>query len=32
MKYVTRYDINSNAWITGYYKGFRFYVVSKSAA
>ena len=32
MKYVTRYDMNTNTWITGYYIGSRFYVVSKAAA
>ena len=30
MSYVTRYDMASNTWITGYYIGARFYVVAKA--
>ena len=30
MQYVTRYDISTNTWITGYYVGARFYIVAKA--
>ncbi len=32
MKLITRYDIATNTWLTGYYVGSRFYVVAKAAA
>ena len=32
MNLITRYDVNSGMWLTGYYVGTKFVVVAKVAA